>query len=61
MVERHNIPNRMILNIDKTPPKYVSVGNFTLAEKAETSVTVEETNYKRCIKGMFRICLNTNF
>ena len=30
-VEKHNIPPELILNIDQTPLKYVSVGNEALA------------------------------
>ena len=30
-VEKHNIPPELILNIDQTPLKYVSVDNETLA------------------------------
>ena len=40
MVERHNMPHLLIPNIDQTPLKYVSVKNFTLTEKIETSVTL---------------------
>lgn len=51
----------MIVNIDKTQLKYVSVEYFTLAEKGEASVTMEESNNKRCITAIFGICLNSIF
>lgn len=51
----------MIVNIDKTQLKYVSVGYLTLAEKGETSVIMEESNNKRCITAIFGICLNSSF
>ena len=61
MVERHNIPHSMILNIDQTPLKYVSVGNFTLAEKGEKCVTLEGSNDKRCMTATFGISFSNNF
>lgn len=61
MVERHRMPHLMILNIDQTLLKYVCIANFTVAEKGETSVTVEGSNDKRCITAIFGIGLNNNF
>ena len=61
MVERHCIPHSVILNIDQTPLKYVSVGNFTLDKKEAKSVSVEGSNNKRCIIATFGISLNNNF
>ena len=42
LIEEHDIPCSMIINIDQTPLKYVSTGNFTLAAKGSTTVTMEE-------------------
>ena len=53
IVERHNILHLMILNIDQTPLKYVSVENFNLTEKKTTSVTMDGSNV--------RIILYNNF
>ena len=38
MIEKHDIPHSMIINIDQTPLKYVPTANFTLAEKGAKSV-----------------------
>ena len=52
MIEKHKIPYSMVItNIDQTPLKYVSVGNFTLAQKGSSSFTIEGVNDKRCITG----------
>ena len=52
MIEKHKIPYSMvIINIDQTPLKYVSVGNFTLAQKDSSSFTIEGVNDKRYITG----------
>ena len=51
----------MVLNTDQTTLKYVSVGNFTLAEKASSPVIIEGQNDKRCIKRTFGISFTGNF
>ena len=61
MIEKHKIPHSMVINIDQTPLKYVSVGNFTLAQKGSSSVTAEGVNDKRCITGTFGISFKGNF
>ena len=60
-IERHNIPGSMVINIDKTPLKYVPTSNFTLAEKGATSVTMEGESDKRCITGTFSITFSNEF
>ena len=60
-VEKHNIPPRLILNIDQTPLKYVPVGNETLAPRGGTSVTIEGSSDKRSISGTFAISLHGDF
>ena len=61
MIEKHNIPGSMIINIDQTPLKYVPTSNFTLAEKGATSVTMEGRSDKRCITGTFSITFRNEF
>ena len=50
----------MVINIDPTPLKYVSVGNFTLAQRGSSSVTAEGVNDKRCITRTFGISFTGN-
>ena len=52
-VETHSIPNALIINLDQTPLKYVSVSNQTMAKKGATNVTVIGGDDKRCITGTF--------
>lgn len=56
MIEKHKTPHSVVINNDQTHLKYVSVGNFTLAQKDSSSVTVEGANDKRYIMGAFRRC-----
>ena len=44
-------PHSMVINNDQKHLKYVSVGNFTLAQKGSSSVTVEGVNDKRYIRS----------
>ena len=60
-VEKHNIPSKLILNIDQTPLKYVPFGNETLAPRGETSVTIEGSSDKRSVTGTFAISLHGDF
>ena len=41
LIEEHDIPCSMIINIDQTPLKYVPTDNFTLAAKGSMTVTME--------------------
>ena len=61
LIEEHDIPCSLIINIDQTPLKYVPTGNFTLAAKGSTTVTMEGGNDKRCITGTFGITFTNKF
>ena len=61
MIEKHDIPHSMIINIDQTPLKYVPTGNFTLAKKGAKSVIMEGGSDKRCITGTFGVTFNNKF
>ena len=61
LIEEHDIPCSMIINIDQTPLKYVPTGNFTLAAKRSTTVTMEGGSDKRCITGTFGITFTNKF
>ena len=39
-VKRHRIPDALILNLDQTPCKYVTVAETTLAKKNSKSVAI---------------------
>ena len=52
-VEEYNIPTSLIVNIDQTSIKYVSVGSESLAEKGVENVTIEGSADKRTITGTF--------
>ena len=61
LIEEHDIPCSVIINIDQTPLKYVPTGNFTLAAKGSTTVTMEGGSDKRCINGTFGITFTSKF
>ena len=61
MMEKHNIPGSMIINIDQTPLKHVPTSNFTLAKNGATSVTLEGRSDKRCRTGTFSITFSNEF
>ena len=61
MIEKHNIPVSMIINIDQTPLKYVPTSNFILAENETTPITMEGGSGKRCITGTLSIPLSNKF
>ena len=51
----------MIINIDHKPLKYGLLGNFTIAQRGSSSVTVEGVNDKTCIRGTFGVSFIGNF
>ena len=61
IIEKHNIPVSVIINIDQTPLKYVPTSNFILAEHGATSVPMEGGSDKRCIIGTLSIPFSNKF
>ena len=61
LVEEHNIPQNLILNLDQTPLKYVPVAHNTMAKKGVKSVAIAGSADKRRITGTFVITLNGHF
>lgn len=51
----------MVINVDQPPLKYVSGGNFTLAQKGSLSIKIEGVKDKICITGTFGISFTGNF
>ena len=61
IVETHQIPDCMILNLDQTPSKFVSSSNTTLAPRGAKSVSVAGSADKRAITATFTISHDGNF
>ena len=60
-VDKFNIPESLIINIDQTPTKYVPVGRLSLAKKSAKTVTVEGNSDKRTITAMFVFSFKADF
>ena len=61
LVEEHNIPQNLILNLDQTSLKYVPASHNTMAKKGVKSVAIAGSADKRSITGTFVITLNGDF
>ena len=57
LVDDHNIPASLILNLDQTKLKYISSANHTLAKKGSNSIGIAGSDGKRCITGTFTVSL----
>ena len=55
IVEAHQIPNCMILNLDQTPSKFAPSSNTTLAPRGTKSILVTGSSDKRAIRATFTI------
>lgn len=60
-VEQFIIPPSLILNLDQTNSKYVSVGNTTMAKRGSTSVPISGLSDKRSMTATFTITLSGSF
>ena len=61
LVDDHNIPDRLILNLDQTKLKNISSINHTLAKKGLKSIQIAGSDDKRCITGTFTVLLKGGF
>ena len=61
MVKEHHILPALIVGINQTPLKYVSVQNESLLVKGAKDVTIEGSVDKRYITGTFKILLGEVF
>eukprot|EP00111_Clytia_hemisphaerica_P008670 TCONS_00025363-protein len=61
LVEKHNIPDCLIMNLDQTPLKHVPTANHTLAKKGTKSIGITGSSDKRSITGTFVISLHGDF
>ena len=60
-VKRHKIPDALILNLDQTPSKYVTVAQTTLAKKNSKSVAIAGGSDKRSITATFAVSFDGTF
>ena len=61
LVDDHNIPDRLILNLDQTKLKNIPSTNHTLAKKDLKSIQIAGSDDKRCITGTFTVLLKGGF
>ena len=61
LVDDHNIPDSLILNLDQTKLKYIPSANHTLAKKGSKSIETAGSDDKRCITGTFTVSLEGGF
>ena len=54
-VDKYNIPDSLIINIDQTPTKYVAVSRSTLAKKNSKAVAIKGSSDKSSITATFSI------
>ena len=60
-VEKFQIPSSLVLNLDYTNSKYVSLGKTTMAEKGSNSVPISGLSDKRSMTTTFTLILNGKF
>ena len=60
-VDKYNIPDSLIINIDQTPTKYLPVSRSTLAKKNSKAVVIKGSSDKRSITATFSITFNEKF
>ena len=61
LVNDHNIPDSLILNLDQTKLKYIPSANHTLAKKDSKSTGIAGSGDKRYITGTFTVSLKEGF
>ena len=60
-VEKFQIPSSLVLNLDQTNSKYVSMGKTTIVEKVSISIPISGSSDKRSMTTTFTITLNGKF
>ena len=60
-VDKYNIPDSLIINIDQTPTKYVPVSRSTLAKKNSKAVAIKGSSDKSSITATFSITFSGKF
>ena len=60
-VDKYNISDSLIINIDQTPTKYVPISRSTLAKKNSKAVAIKGSSDKRSISVTFSITFSGTF
>ena len=60
-VDKYNISDSLIINIDQTPTKYVPVSGSTLAKKNSKAAAIKGSSDKRSITATFSITFSRKF
>ena len=61
LVDSHNIPDSLILNLDQTKLKYIPSANHTLAKKGSKSIGIAGSYDKGCITVTFTVSFKESF
>ena len=61
IIEDHDIPKDLILNLDQTPLSYVSPGKYTFNPKGAKTVPIKGVHDKRQITATFSISMTGSF
>ena len=61
LIERHNIPDELVINFDQTPTKLVPVGRMTMAKRNSTDLVLAGAADKRSITATFAVTLSGKF
>jgi len=61
IIQAHEIPYEMVINIDQTPLPFVLISKYTLAEKGSSRVSVPGTSDYRQITGTFAVTMSGSF
>ena len=61
IIEEHDIPKELILNLDQTPLSYVSPGKYTFNPKGAKTVPIKGVDDKRQITATFTVSMTGKF
>ena len=61
IIEEHDIPKELILNLDQTPLSYVSPGKYTFNPKGAKTVPIKGIDDKRQITATFTVSMTGKF
>ena len=61
IIEEHDIPKKLILNLDQTPLSYTSPGKYTFNPKGAKAVPIKGIDDKRQIPATFTVSMTGKF
>ena len=61
IIEEHEIPKELILNLDQTPLSYVSFGKYTFNPKGANTVPIKGKDEKRQITATYTVSMTGYF